>query len=105
MKFLNNINYRLLASLLIALILLVASCTNKFVPEKVPTSATKKTTVKLKKASVPNVITINDHLASKNPEGRLFYDFQYHRYWRNNTDGRYYLFTRSMYNNSAFKPQ
>ena len=36
--------------------------------------------------------------------GRYFYDLNGKRYWRNNKDGKYYLFNQSMYSNDDFKP-
>lgn len=52
----------------------------------------------------PKVITVNDNAASKAVDGRYYYDVKGHRYWRNNKDGKYYLFNKSMYNNDDFKP-
>ena len=60
----------------------------------------KKTT----KADFPQVITVNDKAAKKSVDGRYYYDVSGHRYWRNNKDGKYYLFNKSMYNNDDFKP-
>jgi hypothetical protein len=51
----------------------------------------------------PKVITVNDSAASKSVDGRYYYDVMGHRYWRNNKDGKYYLFDKSMYNNDDFK--
>ena len=42
--------------------------------------------------------------AKKNIDGRLYYDVEGRRYWRNYNDGKYYLFNKSMYSDSAFKP-
>ncbi len=68
-------------------------------------SAAKKVVVKRKpKEPIPQVISVNDLSAQKTVDGRYYYDLQGHRYWRNNKDGKYYLFNKSMYNNSAFKP-
>lgn len=65
-----------------------------------------KTVVKKKpKAVFPKVIAVNDSAAHKSIDGRLYYDVMGHRYWRNNKDGKYYLFNKSMYNNNAFKPE
>jgi len=84
--------------------MLITSCSNELAPGRVAKLSTSKRSVKVKKTPPPNVISVNDNLASKNPEGRLFYDFQNHRYWRKNTDGRYYLFEKSFLNDPAFKP-
>lgn len=55
------------------------------------------------KPEFPKVITVNDNAASKSVDGRLFYDVLGHRYWKNYSDGKYYLFDKSMYNNPDFK--
>lgn len=56
------------------------------------------------KHEFPKVITVNDEAASKSVDGRLFYDVLGHRYWKNYSDGKYYLFDKSMYSNPDFKP-
>jgi hypothetical protein len=56
------------------------------------------------KPDFPKVISVNDEAASKSVDGRLFYDVLGHRYWKNYTDGKYYLFNKSMYSNPDFKP-
>jgi hypothetical protein len=67
---------------------------------------TEKKVVRNKpKIEFPKVITVNDNAASKSVDGRYYYDVQGHRYWRNNKDGKYYLFNKSMYNNPDFKGQ
>lgn len=55
------------------------------------------------KVVLPNVISVNDSAAHKSVDGRYYYDVMGHRYWRNNKDGKYYLFNKSMYNNPDFK--
>jgi hypothetical protein len=82
----------------------MTGCSNALSPGRVAKLSTSKKSVKVKKTPPPNVISVSDYLASKNPEGRLFYDFQGQRYWRNNKDGRYYLYQKSFYNDPAFKP-
>lgn len=71
--------------------------------------ATKKTAeVKPKpkeETDIPKVITVNDAAAHRSVDGRYYYDVLGHRYWRNNKDGKYYLFDKSMYQNDAFKKQ
>lgn len=67
-------------------------------------SAAKKAVIKKKlQEPVPKVISVNDLSAQKTVDGRYYYDLQGHRYWRNNKDGKYYLFNKSMYTNDAFK--
>jgi hypothetical protein len=64
----------------------------------------KKTVAKAKpKAVFPQVITVNDSAARRSVDGRYYYDVLGHRYWRNNKDGKYYLFNKSMYKDDAFK--
>lgn len=60
----------------------------------------KKPTIK---TAVPKVITVNDKVAKKSLDGRYYYDLEGHRYWRNNRDGKYYLFNKSMFDNPDFK--
>lgn len=55
------------------------------------------------KEATPKVITVNDKYAKKSVDGRYYYDLQGHRYWRNNKDGKYYLFNKSMLTDEAFK--
>jgi hypothetical protein len=57
------------------------------------------------KPEFPKVISVNDNAASKSVDGRLFYDVLGHRYWKNYSDGKYYLFDKSMYSNPDFKPR
>ncbi len=66
-------------------------------------TVTKAVVKKKPKATFPKVITVNDSAANKSVDGRLYYDVMGHRYWRNNKDGKYYLFNKAMYNNDAFK--
>ena len=88
----------------ITLSLLTGSCSNKHVPVRVAKLATTKRSVKIKKLSAPEIITVNDGIVSTASDGRLYYDFQGHRYWRNFDDGKYYLVTAATYNNAEFKP-
>lgn len=119
--------YKKLVALCLAASVLLSACSRKTVPEttgkpvvtyngKVMSNTANnntpsaKTTVKrtmVKRtapAGVPAVIMVNDKAAKKNIDGRLYYDLNGHRYWRNYDDGKYYLFNRSMYGNPAFKP-
>jgi hypothetical protein len=68
------------------------------------TSVAKKPVVKKIPTVMPKVITVNDSAAKKSVDGRLYYDVEGHRYWRNYDDGKYYLFNKSMFTNKAFKP-
>lgn len=83
-----------------------AVVTNTTVTATNTAMATKKASVKQKpKEAVPNVIAVNDASAHKTVDGRYYYDLQGHRYWRNNKDGKYYLFNKTMYADAAFKPE
>jgi hypothetical protein len=53
---------------------------------------------------LPQMLTVEDKVASKSVDGRLYFDLNGRRYWKNYNDGRYYLFNKSMYKNPAFKP-
>lgn len=75
------------------------------IKEKEPEVVVKKTVVKKKTTpTFPKVITVNDAAAKKSVDGRLYYDVEGHRYWKNFKDGKYYLFDKSMYKNPEFKP-
>jgi hypothetical protein len=100
------------AVIIFAAMMLAISCSKKHVPEssatadsKMAAPAAKKIVVK-KAPAVPvaKVIVVNDSVAKKNIDGRLYYDVGGHRYWRNYDDGKYYLFNKAMYNDKAFKP-
>ena len=96
---------------------LIYSCSRKAHPSKTSTETSSKagtgnselpagtkTIAKPKaKAALPKVIVVNDSVAHKSVDGRLYYDVMGHRYWRNKKDGKYYLFNKSMYNNPDFK--
>lgn len=109
--------YKLSTVMGIVFVVLVSSCSKKHVPqtaskpvilyngkEVVATPAVKKTVVRKVVAPVAKVIIVNDKAAKKNIDGRLYYDVEGRRYWRNYDDGKYYLFNKSMYSDSAFKP-
>jgi hypothetical protein len=71
-----------------------------------PTAATAETAAVKKpvvKTTVPKVIVVNDKAAKRSVDGRYYYDLDGRRYWRNNRDGKYYLFNKSMYDNPDFK--
>jgi hypothetical protein len=55
------------------------------------------------KTAIPKVIIVNDKVAKRSVDGRYYYDLEGHRYWRNNRDGKYYLFNKSMFDNPDFK--
>ncbi len=97
-------------------LLFIFSCRKKHHPSKTPKnstvsvtrvdSVTTKKVIKPKpKDIIPDAITIDDSVARKSVDGRLYYDLVGHRYWKNYKDGKYYLFNQSMYSNSDFKPK
>lgn len=93
--------------LLIPVIVITISftaCSRKIHPEEENKTSIEKTAIAPKpKATFPRVISVNDSAASKSVDGRLYYDVMGHRYWKNYRNGKYYLFNKSMYTNSAFK--
>ncbi|MBS1741606.1 MAG: hypothetical protein JST81_01115 [Bacteroidetes bacterium] len=66
---------------------------------------TTSTPVKKVKTPVPAVIVVNDDIARKTVDGRLYYDLNGKRYWKNYKDGKYYLFNKKMYDNPDFTPR
>jgi len=90
---------------------LIYSCSRKTHPSKTATETASKTVKKntespvavktvtkpKTKTPLPKVIVVNDSAAHKSVDGRMYYDVMGHRYWRNNKDGKYYLFNKSMY--------
>ena len=94
----------------LSLSLFTNSCSKKHHPGKTATvnndSVATKKIIKAKRNYVaPTVIIVNDEVAHKSLDGRLYYDLQGHRYWKNYKNGMYYLYNKSMYNNDAFKPK
>ncbi len=53
----------------------------------------------------PPFIVVNDAVAKKSVDGRLYYDLKGKRYWKNYRDGKYYLFNKDMNANPDFKPK
>jgi len=105
---------KLLAFLLVVLSLTIISCSKKHqpqteitvtdMPENTKTVAKKKTVRKVIHTPVPKVITVDDRAAQKSVDGRLYYDLEGNRYWKNFTDGRYYKFRQGLFDDPAFKP-
>jgi hypothetical protein len=87
--------------LILLLLLIIFSCSRKHHPQT--TNASIKT-AHAKKDAIPNTIIPEDKAAGKSVDGRLYFDYNGHRYWKNYNDGKYYLFNKSMFNNPAFKP-
>ena len=93
----------LLAACIIAF--LAWGCSKRSTPEKSGTEAVavKKSVVPKIKTPTPKVIVVNDSIAQKTFDGRYYYDLGGKRYWRNNKDGKYYLYNKGMLTNEAFK--
>ncbi len=98
-----------IASIAFLILAGLAGCSRKTHPGTAPptnttlpaaTKPVKRATVK---TAVPKVITVNDNAAKRSLDGRYYYDLEGHRYWRNNRDGKYYLFNKSMFDNPDFK--
>ncbi len=102
-----------LTAVIIGLCVVIISCNKKQQPQNAtadsPGSASgvavkKMPARKVIKLAVPKIIIVDDRTASKTIDGRLYYDLEGHRYWRNYDDGKYYLYSQSMYTDKAFKP-
>ncbi len=107
-------SYLITVSLIISLLLI--GCSRKHHPGRTienssttvknnDSLAVKKVIKPRPKVPTPKFILVNDNVASKSVDGRLYYDLLGHRYWKNYKDGKYYLFNKSMYSNDAFKPK
>ncbi len=68
-------------------------------------TATPAAPVKTVKIITPKYITLNDAVAKKSIDGRLYYDLEGKRYWKNYKDGKYYLFNKNMTGNPDYKPR
>ena len=80
------------------------STTVNTIPENTEVVEVRKAPAKKAKPTYPKIITVNDAAAKKAVDGRMFYDINGRRYWKNFKDGKYYLFDKTMYNNPDFKP-
>ncbi len=97
-------------SSVLMVVLSAVSCSHKTSPAPSTNSATtkpaeskpvKKATVK---TALPKVIVVNDSVAKRSVDGRYYYDLEGRRYWRNNRDGKYYLYYRGIFDNPDFNP-
>ena len=103
---------KFLVFLLALFVITLYSCSRKSHPAKTSTApvitatdsaaVTKPVVKKRERIVIPKVIVVNDSAAHKSVDGRYYYDMLGHRYWKNNRDGKYYLFNKSMYNNPDF---
>lgn len=94
------------AFLTILISFLLYACHRKAVPAATPPPSPKVISIKPaeKKRPVPKVIIVNDLAATKTPDGRLYYDLDGHRYWKNFKDGKYYIYRKGINADSDFKP-
>lgn len=101
----KSMQIKLLPACCLMLTMLLGACSKKEHPQReVVASPETPNTIVVTKIPVARVITVNDKAAKKSVDGRLYYDVDGRRYWKNYNDGKYYLFNKSMYNNPAFKP-
>jgi ABC-type Fe3+-hydroxamate transport system substrate-binding protein len=90
-------------------VVIMAGCSKKTNPATTAVNTPDPVTVKIVKrpptlkTAVPKVIIVNDKVAKRSVDGRYYYDLEGHRYWRNNRDGKYYLFHKSMFDDPDFK--
>ena len=95
----------------LVMLILVDSCSRKVTPgtennansKAAVAGKTKTVSVRKIKIPVPKVIVVNDSVASKTFDGKYYYDLDGHRYWRNNKDGKYYLYNKSMATDPDFR--
>lgn len=92
--------------IILLFIVTISSCSKKSHPAET-VKTTETTVVKKRKVvtTIPKVIIVDDKVAKRSVDGRYYYDLQGHRYWRNNKDGKYYIFHKSMFDNPDFKSQ
>jgi hypothetical protein len=101
----NKAVFVLMAFLAVAM---MAGCSKKSHPATAAANTPDTASVKpvkrpTLKTAVPKVIIVNDKVAKRSVDGRYYYDLEGHRYWRNNRDGKYYLFHKSMFDYPDFK--
>ena len=97
--------------IIISLLIIISSCSKKAIPAKEPEkepviifAPPKPAPVKVIKTPAPKVIAVNDAVAKKAVDGRLYYDLEGKRYWRNKKDGKYYKFYKGMQDDPNFQP-
>ena len=90
---------------LLFLAVTVAACSKKTAPTKdaAPTTVNSPVYKAPVKTPTPKSIVVNDAAAKKDVNGRSYYDLEGKRYWRNNKDGKYYLYYKGMFNNKDFQ--
>lgn len=116
------ISFKISAALILFIVVVGSSCSRKTVPAK-PTnpnvsvvmpsdSVANKSTIPAKpkapvavKTPTAKVIVVSDAGAKKTFDGRLYYDLEGKRYWKNYKDGKYYLYSKAMQGNPDYKPR
>jgi hypothetical protein len=96
-----------LALFLILFSVFFTSCSRKHQPQAATIEKPAEKVILVKrvpKTPVPKSIIVDDRAAKRSGDGRLFYDLENRRYWKNYDDGKYYLFNKNMFGDSAFKP-
>jgi hypothetical protein len=92
--------------------LFFTACSRKHHPQITTNEPNKESTkpvivkplpAKVIHSPVPKVLTIYGGM-QKSVDGRLYYDLEGRRYWKNYDDGKYYLFNKNMFGNTAYKP-
>lgn len=87
----------------------LASCSKKTTPAKETASTTtsaeaNKPVYKAPvKTPTPKAIVVNEAAAKRSADGRRYYDLEGKRYWRNNKDGKYYLYYKGMFEKPEFQ--
>ena len=110
------------ATIILLFAVVFSSCSKKTVPAKstnsnvsimMPSdSIANKPAVPVKpkvpvavKTPTAKVIVVSDAGAKKTFDGRLYYDLEGKRYWKNYKDGKYYLYSKNMQGNPDYKPR
>src|ERR1700739_3113077 len=78
-------------------ILLFSACSRKHEPAG-------GNTVVYRKGPWPATIKVDDRVAGHSLDGRLYYDLDGKRYWKNYKDGKNYLYSQKMYGTPDFQP-
>ena len=94
--------------LIVLILITIFSCSKKTHPDASAIDKNGTPVVKVKTTThrpLPKTLDVPDKIAMRSPDGRLYYDIEGHRYWKNYVNGKYYKFDKSMYNNPAFKPR
>ena len=85
-------------------LVILIGCSKKITPSNSEKTGSTAPIAKKIATPVPKIISVNDQVAKKSADGRLYYDLEGKRYWKNYKNGKYYLFNKTMYSNPEFKP-